>query len=389
MAPGALPMTSRTPFPPVAAADGRILALDGVRGFATILVVVSHYFAEISNGVSVFAFGWYAVNIFFVLSGFLIGRLIIDKQDRANFLSVFFIRRLCRTVPSYIVCVLVVFFVMRAFDGAEWTQRYSDFPLWAYLTFTQNFFMAATGTVGAYWLSPTWTLALEEQFYLLAPLAFLFLPRQRLLGVLVACALSAVVIRAAIFTTDVVHPFYGLVLLPSRADVLLIGVIAAILYRDETIDWSRYDQHLRVLPVVMLSALVAIGLFDRPDQTMFRIFGPFLVSVGAASFLLSVVRGAPEAKRFESRFFRFFGDNSYCIYLTHLMVLGLFHGLILGTKPALGAWQQWAVTIAALPLCVLVGWALTRLVEEPITAYGRSWKWSDARRKTAGSALQS
>ena len=62
--------------------------------------------------------------------------------------------------------------------------------------------------------------------------------------------------------------------------------------------------------------------------------------------------------------------------MTHLAVVGLMHGLILGSRPDLTTPAQWAVTLAALPVAVLVGWIGTKLVEEPITAYGRSWKWS-------------
>jgi peptidoglycan/LPS O-acetylase OafA/YrhL len=93
------------------------------------------------------------------------------------------------------------------------------------------------------------------------------------------------------------------------------------------------------------------------------------------------VRGAPEAHRLESRFYRFWGNNSYSIYLTHLAVLGLMHGLILGAKPDIATGTQIAVTLAALPVCALVGYVLTKLVEEPITSYGRSFRWSDAGRE--------
>ena len=67
----------------------RIAALDGMRGFMTILVLFSHFFAEIPNGFPRLGFGWLAVNMFFVLSGFLIGRLIIERKDSENFFTVF------------------------------------------------------------------------------------------------------------------------------------------------------------------------------------------------------------------------------------------------------------------------------------------------------------
>ena len=103
-------------------------------------------------------------------------------------------------------------------------------------------------------------------------------------------------------------------------------------------------------------------------------------------FIGGTWREAASAKRFESRFFCFFGHISYCVYLTHLMVLGLMHGLILGAKPALGSVEQWLVTVVGLFVAVGVGWALTTLIEAPLTAYGRSWKWSG--KKVAHAPLQ-
>jgi peptidoglycan/LPS O-acetylase OafA/YrhL len=357
------------------ARGGRIIALDGVRGMMMLFVLISHYFAEITNGLHWLGFGWYAVQMFFILSGFLIGRLIIERKHHANFLPVFVMRRVCRTFPSYMVSILVIFGVLWIFRNESWTHFESGFPLWSYLTFTQNIFMATTGGVGAYWAAPSWTLALEEQLYILLPFVFFLASRRFWLRILIAIALLAVALRAVIFTTDLVGPTWGLVLLPARGDTLVAGVIAAIIYKERLVDLARYDLLLRLAPLVLMVACLVIALID-PSQRLFNIFAPFLLSFGFACFLLAVVRGAPEAKRYENRFLRFLGDISYCVYLTHLMVLGLMHGLILHAKPELGGVTQWLVTLAALPLAVLLGWVMTALIEAPLTAYGRSWKWS-------------
>jgi peptidoglycan/LPS O-acetylase OafA/YrhL len=158
--------------------------------------------------------------------------------------------------------------------------------------------------------------------------------------------------------------------------VLVAGVIAAVVFKDSAIDLSRFDLGLRCAPVVLLFAAVLLALIDPVERLLFNTFAPLLVSVGFACLLVAMVRGAPEAKRFESRLLCFFGHISYCVYLTHLMVLGLMHGLILGAKPCLGSLDQWLVTVAGLFVAVGVGWALTTLIEAPLTAYGRSWKWS-------------
>jgi peptidoglycan/LPS O-acetylase OafA/YrhL len=353
----------------------RIVALDGVRGFMTILVLFSHFFAEIGNGFPRLGFGWLAVNMFFVLSGFLIGRLIIEKMESENFFTVFIMRRICRTIPSYMISVLIIFAVLWIFRAEPWARFKTEFPLWSYLTFTQNVFMAVTNDVGAYWAAPTWTLALEEQLYVLLPFVFFLAPRRYWARILTGVALAAVVLRAMVFTSDV-SPIWGLVILPTRGDVLVVGVIAAIIFKDRNIDLSRFDFMLRYAPVVLLFATVLLALIDPVERRLFNILGPLFVSVGFACLLVSMVRGSPEAKRFESRFFCFFGHISYCVYLTHLMVLGLMHGLILGAKPSLGSVDQWLVTVVGLFVAVGVGWALTILIEAPLTAYGRSWKWS-------------
>ncbi len=354
----------------------RIIALDGLRGLMTIFVVVSHYFAELPGGVNALMFGWVGVDMFFVLSGYLVGRLILERSRHANFFGVFYVRRTLRIIPAYVVTVLVVSGLMALCDPA-WSGARFAFPLWSYLSFSQPFFMISTGTIGAHWLAPTWTLALEEHFYLLAPLIIVLTPRRLLPWLLGAVAVLAVVVRLALHQLYPDNPMPALVLLPSRADLLCLGILAAVAMTSWKVDWPRFDFALRLTPILALVAILGLKAFGGVlgDALM-----PLAMAIGCTSFLLALVRGAPEAKRFKSPLLRFFGDNGYCIYLTHIPVLGLMHGLILGHRPALETPAGWAVSLAALPVCVLVGWGMTKLIEEPLTRYGRSWRWSDAQR---------
>jgi peptidoglycan/LPS O-acetylase OafA/YrhL len=352
--------------------ERRIVALDGLRGFMTILVIVSHYFGEVQNGLRATMLGWLAVDMFFVLSGYLIGRLILERKERANFFTVFYVRRFCRTIPPYLITIFVLF-VLLALIKQPWIDADIQFPLWSYLTFNQNFFMIATGSIGAHWLAPTWTLAVEEHFYLVVPALIVFVPGRRLAPVLIAVVVGALLLRIVIYRFDILPDMAALVLLPSRADILVCGILAAVAFKTSGIPWERLELPLRVTPIVMLVGTSGLKLLDNGS---FETTGPLLVAIGCAAFILTIVLGAPEAKRFHSPVLRFFGNNGYCLYLTHLPVLGLMHGLILGTKPDLATPSQWLVAIAALPVCTLVGWGMTRLIEEPMTAYGRSWRWS-------------
>ena len=130
-----------------APAEPRIVALDGLRGLMTIMVVLSHYFAEVAHGFKGLSFGWIAVDMFFVLSGYLVGRLILEKMDRANFVLVFYVRRVCRTLPVYFFCVVLVFLLIGAFADRPWADKEAAFPHWSYLTFFQNFYMVSTNTI--------------------------------------------------------------------------------------------------------------------------------------------------------------------------------------------------------------------------------------------------
>ncbi len=366
--------------------EPRIRALDGLRGLMTIMVVISHFFAEVAHGLAALSFGWIAVTMFFVLSGFLVGRLILEKQDRANFFKVFYVRRVCRTLPVYFFCVTLVFLIMTALPGAAWLDAGVMFPLWSYLTFTQNFFMVATDSIGPHWLAPTWTLTVEEHFYLIAPALFFLVPRRRLFAVFALCTILVIVFRALVFEAGLLSPMACLTLLPGVGSGLLCGLMAGVAIKTEGIAWERYDQLLRAGPLVLLLLTGALKVLDGEEGQAFNILSDTTVSAACALYILAVVRGAPEGKRLESRVLCFFGNTSYSVYLTHLAVLGLMHGAILGAKPDIATASQVAVTVAALPVVALVGWVFTRLVEEPITRYGRSFKWSAERR--GGAALQ-
>ncbi|MEO6607285.1 MAG: acyltransferase, partial [Aestuariivirga sp.] len=248
------------------------------------------------------------------------------------------------------------------------------------------FWMAATGSIGEHWLAPTWTLALEEQFYLLAPALILFVPRQHLLKLLVAMMGFAVLARFWVLDFSSLDPYAAGVLLPTRLDVLAAGVLAVVLLRQDWIDWARFDYALRVLPIPLLLAAMILKLISGDEGSAFAAISPLLVSSACAALLMAIARGAPEAKRFQNSVFNFFCTISYAVYLTHLMVLGLMHNLILGTAPDVANFSQVLVTIAAIPVTVGLSYLLTRFVEAPITNFGRSFKWSKEMR-TSGKVV--
>jgi peptidoglycan/LPS O-acetylase OafA/YrhL len=196
---------------PTRASDGRVLELDAVRGLAAAMVLICHV-PQMR-----FWFGASGVDLFFVLSGFLITGIILKNRERAGFLRIFYTRRALRILPIYYLAlgVMVAINALRSHPG-----RLDG--LWYYLTYLQN--------VPMYWGAETppldlsvghmWTLAIEEQFYLLWPLAMVMLP---LRFVPWLCGL--------LFVTSPILRYYGFdrMLLLAHMDGLVLGGFLAFL----------------------------------------------------------------------------------------------------------------------------------------------------------------
>ena len=350
--------TSSTP-------DRRIPALDGFRGLMTILVIGSHYFGEINGGLTQVRFGFVAVDGFFVLSGLLVGRLIIEKGHADNFFKIFYARRALRTFPIYFICVTLSIFASIPL-GMEISPAV---PSWSYLAFVNNVFMAARDVVGTEWLGPTWTMAVEEQFYLVAPLLMLLTPRRWLTFALFCVVLSAIALRTAMAMRNI-DGIASVALLPTRADNLVIGLVCAPLLAT-SIDWK--GTICRTLPIVLLFLIV--GLRTAIGPGFFGLVGHTILCGAIAMFLMGLVRGAPEARRLEGRVLAFFGTTSYAVYLTHLPILWFVHRLVLGAEPSLSSPAGTILTVACIPVTVATAAGLTYFVEMPITAFGRRLHW--------------
>jgi peptidoglycan/LPS O-acetylase OafA/YrhL len=332
----------------------RLPQLDGIRGFAAVAVVVAHFFGEPASGLEQLQFGWLGVEVFFVLSGFLIGGIILDELGRPGFWRSFYVRRTARILPPYVAAVAFVLSL-----GATVSP-------WAYLTFTHNFVFAARG-MDAYYTHPLWTLAVEEQFYLLLPLLVAITPRRALLPALIALFCAAPLFRLLVTP---VNPTAASVLLFGRMDMLLAGVIGAWGLRN--LDLRPHLLLLRLAPMPLLFAASAIHfLISFAD---FTIWGQGLIAMGVASFLVALALGAPEFRGVLShRVSVFFGTISYSLYLVHQPLNTLLHRRLLGAEPDVGSPAQIGVTLAAMGGSVLLAWASWELVERHLLVAARRW----------------
>jgi peptidoglycan/LPS O-acetylase OafA/YrhL len=372
----------------------RIPELDGLRGLAILLVVIHHYIAHqiaIGEGWAwqviggFFRLSWSGVDLFFVLSGFLIGGILLDQRRSENYFKTFYLRRVCRIFPLYFLW-LGLFFLVTSVPALVSNQGWQAevfaprYPNWAYVFFVQNFFVAQTEVFGPLWLVAVWSLAVEEQFYLVAPLLVRFLPVQKLPR-LILCVLVAVpIFRLFMYMC---HPtVFVYVLLPCRMDTLLLGVLCACWIRDEPMrQWLGKNRRLLYLAFGIL--LVATAWLSQPgisSRTSFEMvsFGYSLLGLLYACLLLIVVTAKESflAGFMRIPFLCYLGVIAYGVFMIHLAVAGLAHGLILGKNTSINNLSDGVVTLAAFSATVLLATASWRFFEKPMIDWGHSFSYA-------------
>ena len=207
-----------------------------MRGLAVLLVLVHHFVeqllprepgtwqAHLATGLGLSFSG---VDLFFVISGFLIGGILMNHRAAPNFFAVFYLRRFFRIIPLYYVFLLLCWLLTSTVSGFP-ASRY---PLGSYFGFLSNFWMAA----GRQWdtspMAVAWSLAVEEQFYLVIPLLVWFCPPRVLLGLTLAALAVTPLLRVGVL---VAAPQYSLathLVSPLRMDCLAFGVLVALAWR--------------------------------------------------------------------------------------------------------------------------------------------------------------
>jgi peptidoglycan/LPS O-acetylase OafA/YrhL len=332
----------------------RMIELGGLRGLACLSVLIAHYFGEMAHGWHFLALGWAGVDLFFCLSGFLIGGILMDNRSSPSYFSTFYIRRDFRIFPIYYVTVSL------ALAATLW-QR-AGHPGWvdpalpaaSYYTYSQNLLFAVLGDQSTAWLLPTWTLCVEEQFYLSLPLILYIVPRGRLAAALLLLIASATLWRLLLFACGA-NDMALRVLLPSRWDLLFLGVLAAYLCRHRYL-WNKLvggNRRLLKWGVVLgAAATVMVVLADRHFAIRgFDLVGPLFVGICCVSFLLLMISGSAESARFRSKTLCWFGRISYGLYLVHQPIAGLAHGFVLGARPDVATPGQILVTMGVRWRC--------------------------------------
>lgn len=355
--------TGRSVQPRIQISSGaRIPELDGARGVAVLAVVIAHYFGEVEHALIGFSFGWMGVSLFFVLSGFLIGSIILERKDSSNFLSVFYTRRSLRILPVYFVTLAATLGFIWLYGPAPWID--APLPGWSYFAFAQNFVMAWRGETGALWLLPTWTVAVEEQFYLVVPLLMMLIPSRALLPAIVTGIAICLLTRVLLY--GVGADISSRLLLFSNGHILLFGVLAAYVQRYIIVP----EIVLRLIPLVSIAAFDVL-IFTTSNHVFLALMAPLF-----ASYILLVSQGWTKLRFLRSELLRSFGAISYCLYLVHQPVNGVLHGLILGGRPDIATSPQVLVSCAAMIVSTSIAALSWVALERPLLRFARAKPYS-------------
>jgi peptidoglycan/LPS O-acetylase OafA/YrhL len=373
-------------------AQGRIPELDGLRRTAIVLVLLYHYayLAPPADPTSVLArlqrscgMGWAGVDLFFVLSGFLIGGILLDARSSGSYFETFYARRFFRIIPLYYIWIGINFaLTLTAFRvylkpfGAV-PEQWQSVPV--YMSFLQNCTENLHSNLGTAWLSHLRSLAVEEQFYLLMPLAVRFLPRRRLVPLLLTSSVAAPIARILVFKLSATHAKQYM-LAPCRADALAMGVLLAVCWRDER--WkiqilSRKKLLFSAALLLLTGALYLAYLNPSPYSYAMTVWGFSSVDL-FFTCLLTIILMCPQGfvgAAFRSTVLTELGRLSYCMHLIHLVVNLLCHALLLHDTPQIKSWQSAAVTV----LAAVATYGIARLswtyLENPLLRRGRQYKY--------------
>jgi peptidoglycan/LPS O-acetylase OafA/YrhL len=376
-------------LPPKPGDCNRIRELDGLRGAAIAMVVIYHLFqiTLVARPGSALAYlqaaarlSWTGVDLFFVLSGFLIGGILLDSRASTNYYAAFYKRRFFRIVPIYVVTLLLTARLISLRLGSEsspfmWFTT-EGAPWYAYLTFTQNFWMAHAASFGCNGLAMTWSLAVEEQFYLTVPLYIRALSRRWLARVLLIGICGAPVLRTLLlhFGSDSSVGIYTMML--CRSDALLLGVLSALMLRDER--WRGRIRKASVafyisIPILLLGmAFLTLRAWNLTTSVM-KTVGYTWVALFYVTILLFAL-SRPDSmlsKALRMKWLCWLGTLAYGIYLFHTGVQYLLFGLICGHGATISSIPTLLVTLAAVALTLLLAALSWRYFEQPLIRLGR------------------
>jgi peptidoglycan/LPS O-acetylase OafA/YrhL len=298
--------------------------LDGLRGIAILLIVGYHVF----NFLPFFEYGWLGVDLFFVLSGYLITDILIKSRDQEKYISRFYIRRVLRIFPIYYLCLFIFIILLPALQQVPYNASYYNehqINFWLYMS---NWLFILKSPEETFFLNHLWSLALEQQFYFIWPWVILFITNsKKLLQIVAALPVILILLRFAVSYFYPGKMDYGILYTFSRVDGLFIGSALAV----------YLHSHIRIQTKYLLRIFAGLAVLNLAFLTASFIPGftlPYFPFLGYTTFamIFGFIVYSVITQQEETRWTRFLsqpalcsiGRISYGFYIYHWPIYLLF-----------------------------------------------------------------
>lgn len=370
-----------------------IPSLEGVRGYAFLLV----FFAHCCNAAGdipqrwwwypvrlIEEVAWVAVPVFFVLSGYLIGGILLDTREREGYFRIFYSRRILRVFPLYYLTLMGV-------GSFSALKGYSlSFLFWSHLLYIQNLYPGSVSILASVpWrvISHLWSMGVEEQFYMLWPLVVWLCPHRRILLrvtlTLIACSFAlrfaAPWLRLA--------PIFMARWTPTVVDAIFMGAVLAIIRREKIYRWLESSAPYAALggvgAIALISKLTGYSVLHTPLRAAFMIS---IWNITAAAVVVAVMRKDSFLCRVCSmKGICWLGARSYGLYLFHLTYLACFLGLFIPRAARFMPLKcaQLLAAACVFGITVLLAGLCYRFIEEPAMNLKKRLKYGPVRKPRA------
>jgi peptidoglycan/LPS O-acetylase OafA/YrhL len=371
-------------------------ALDGLRGVAILLVALSHFAIVFSPALpaeriirTVLSFGWCGVDLFFVLSGFLITGILLETRHSEGYFLKFYMRRVLRIFPLYFAFLGFVFLLVPAVLKPNPVAGVT--AAW-YLSYLQNWkpnYGASDPFLGHFW-----SLAVEEQFYLVWPAIVLLVHRVALVRLCSVLAVAGLICRILLTSAGAdVEAIYRAT--PCTIDSLVLGALVALAVRDEQLkEWvARACRYTLIISAACVAAIAAAAgpLWQSPLQ---HTAGMTALAVLFATVVFSVSAGAAGAGHRLLTYgpLRSIGKYSYGIYVFHMLPNRIVYqavGNSLAGRPVILAILAKAVYVVAMFVLVyLLAFLSYRLFESRFLALKQYFSYRASRGSRAARLIE-
>lgn len=335
-------------------------ALDGLRGIAILLVILYHNYGFIEY----FNYGWLGVDLFFVLSGFLITDILLHSVHGENYFKNFYARRVLRILPLYYLSLVLFILILPAIPAFPLNMSYYQEHQFWFWTYLQNWTLIFKQDGDTTALGHFWSLAVEEQYYLVWPLVILLIrDPKKVLALSFVLLIGVIMARYFIWQNRDQYPTYERLFLFTRLDGILVGSMLACI---QIINRTLIRRYFTIFLVMLTVANYLFYFFKKGQDPNFPAWAIAGFTTFSILFALLTYEGVISGQGTIGRALQFFplrllGRYSYGFYIFHWPVFLVLNPIFINWLSGLGDPKDFLIQFTSATLATLIGFLISVL----------------------------